>query len=75
MTRLTRNRAAAGLALLLVVLVALEAVLVPHGKPRFPWHELPGYAAAIGLGACVVVVVASKALGRLVLQRPERDDD
>ena len=65
----------AGLALLLVALVVVEAVSVPHEKPRFPWHFVPGYAALIGLGACLVVVLLSKGLGRLVLQRPERADD
>ena len=75
MRRLLTETAVVGLAALLVVLVAIEAVFVPHGKPRFPWHFLPGYAAIIGLGACLVVVLLSKALGRTILQRPERADD
>lgn len=70
-----RDRTVVVLATLLAMLVVVEATLVPHGKPLFPWHHLPGYAALIGLVACLVVVVASKALGRLVLQRPERPDD
>lgn len=65
----------AGLTALLAVLVVVEAVFAPYEKPRFPWHRLPGYAGLIGLGACLVVVVASKALGRIMLQRPERRDD
>ena len=75
MKRLPGDRTVAGLVLVLAVLVVIEAWFLPHGKPRFPWHSLPGYAAGIGLGACVVVVLLSKALGRLVLQRPERADD
>lgn len=63
------------LAGVLAALVVVEATVAPHSAPKFPWHHLPGYAAIIGLGACLIVVVASKALGRLVLQRPERDDD
>lgn len=75
MRRLLTDPTVAGLAVLLVVLVAVEAVFVPHEKPRFPWHLLPGYAALIGVGACLVVVLLSKALGRMILQRPERSDD
>jgi hypothetical protein len=69
------SRAAAVLTALLAVLVAVEALFVPYEKPRFPWHGLPGYSALIGFGACLVVVVASKALGRVMLQRPEPSDD
>jgi hypothetical protein len=75
MRRFVRDPAVAGLSALLVVLAAVEAVFVPHETPRFLWHFVPGYAAMIGLGACVVVVLLSKALGRMVLQRPERADD
>lgn len=60
-----------GLAVVLLALVAIEALWVPHSSPKFPWHHVPGYAAIIGLGACLVVVQLSKALGKWVLQRPE----
>jgi hypothetical protein len=75
MRAVVRDSTVVALAALLAALVVAEATFVPHGKPLFPWHHLPGYAALIGLGACLVVVVGSKALGRLVLQRPERPDD
>ena len=75
MRRLLTDPTAAGLAALLMVLVVVEAAFVPHEKPRFPWHFVPGYAALIGLGACLAVVLLSKALGRMVLQHPERSDD
>ena len=75
MRRPLTDPTAAGLAGVLVVLVVVEAIFVPHGKPRFPWHFVPGYAGLIGLGACLVVVLLSKALGRMILQRPERSDD
>ncbi len=75
MTRVLLDRVVAVLAAALVVLVAIEAVFVPYDKPVFAWHRLPGYAAIIGLGACLVVVAASKALGMLILQRPEQADD
>ena len=75
MRRLLTDPPVVGLTVFLVLLVVVEAVFVPHEKPRFPWHFVPGYAALIGLGACLVVVLLSKALGRMVLQRPERSDD
>jgi hypothetical protein len=70
-----RSRVTLGLTVALVLLTVLEWTLVPHASPRFPWHALPGYAALIGLGACLAVVLLSKALGRWFLQRPERDDE
>lgn len=63
------------LTAVLLVLVAVEALWVPHYSPKFPWHHVPGYAAIIGLGACLLVVQLSKALGKWVLQRPEDPDE
>jgi hypothetical protein len=70
-----KDRVSIAMALVLVALVAVEALFVPHYHPRFPWHHVPGYAAMIGLFACLFVVLLSKALGKALLQRPERDDD
>jgi hypothetical protein len=75
MKRPLRDRTVAGLAAVLAALVIVEAVFAPYEKPLFPWHRLPGYAALIGIGACLVVVVVTKALGRMFLQRPEGPDD
>jgi energy-converting hydrogenase Eha subunit H len=70
-----RERPTLVMAAILLVLVIIEATIAPHYAPKFPWHHLPGYAAIIGLGACLLVVIASKALGKAFLQRPEQDDD
>jgi hypothetical protein len=70
-----KDRATVAMALVLLALVAVEFLAVPHEYPRFPWHHVPGYAAMIGLFACLLVVQLSKALGAWLLQRPERDDD
>jgi hypothetical protein len=70
-----KDRVAIGMAVALLLLVAVEALFTPHDQPRFPWHHLPGYAAIIGLGACIAVVLLSKALGAWLLQRPESDDE
>jgi hypothetical protein len=68
------DRVAIGLGVVLLALVALEATVIPHYHPEFPWHHVPGYSAVIGLVGCVVVVGISKWLGKAFLQRPESDD-
>lgn len=75
MKTVLRERPTLVLAAILLVLVIIEATIAPHHAPKFPWHYLPGYAAIIGLGACLLVVIASKALGKAFLQRPEQGDD
>jgi hypothetical protein len=70
-----KDRVTIGLAVALLLFVAVEALWVPHYHPRFPWHHVPGYAAIIGLFSCIFVVLLSKQLGKWLLQRPERDDD
>lgn len=70
-----KDRVAVSMFVVLLVLVAIEFLFTPHDHPRFPWHHVPGYAAMIGLFACLFVVQLSKALGAWLLQRPERDDD
>jgi hypothetical protein len=71
MRRYLKDRVAVALAAVLVLLVVIEAVLIPHYKPVFPWHFLPGYSAWIGVLGCVLVVQVSKALGKAFLQEPE----
>jgi hypothetical protein len=75
MREAVKDRASLVMAAVLLLLVGIEFLLVPHDYPRFPWHHVPGYAAMIGLFACLIVVQLSKALGAWLLQRPERDDD
>jgi hypothetical protein len=74
MKEFTRDRVAAILAAVLLALVLLEATLIPHYQPKFPWHHVPGYSAAIGLVGCLVVVLASKWVGSRFLQRPDNDE-
>jgi hypothetical protein len=69
-----RDRVTVVLGALLVVLVLLEAFLFPYHDPKFPWHRVPGYSAAIGVVFATVVVLLSKALGEWFLQRPDTDD-
>jgi hypothetical protein len=69
-----KDRVAIGLAGVLLVLVLLEATVIPHYHPEFPWHYLPGYSAMIGLFGCILVVMISKWLGKALLQRPEAEE-
>jgi hypothetical protein len=69
-----KDRVAVSLAVLLVLLVAVEAVFAPREHASFAWH-VPGFAALIGLFASIIVVQLSKTVGKKLLQRPERDDD
>jgi hypothetical protein len=75
MTRLLRDPVILALAGGLIALVLLEATVFGHYSPTSPWHHVPGYAAIIGLGACLVVVIATKALGKGWLQRVVREDE
>jgi hypothetical protein len=68
------DRVAVALAVILLALVALEATVIPHYHPEFPWHYVPGYSAMIGLFGCIVVVMISKWLGKALLQRPEEEE-
>jgi hypothetical protein len=70
-----RDRVAIGLALALAALVVIEVVFVPRDHIAFHWHAVPGYAALIGFGASILIVLISKQLGTWLLQRPVRDDD
>jgi hypothetical protein len=49
----------------------LEALLGDAGAGLPWWHRVPGVQALAGLGGCVLIVVASKRLGKAWLQRPE----
>ncbi len=74
MRELIRDRVFLGLVAVLLMLILLEAVWAPHYNPVFPWHFVPGYAAAIGVAGCLFVVRLSKWLGSNLLQRTVDDD-
>lgn len=63
----------AGLAFFLGV--AAEAIAPAAGEGLGWWHGLPAFFAVYGALGCAVLVLVSKALGKLWLQRPEADDD
>jgi hypothetical protein len=49
--------------------LALPSLLGVHW--HHAWEDLPGFYAWYGGAGCAVIVVASKALGRWLLQKPE----
>ncbi len=57
------------LALVAAGVSLLDLAGHPHGETW--WHHLPGFDLAYGVIGCVVIVLGSKALGKLGLQRPE----
>jgi hypothetical protein len=74
MTEFFKDRVTLVLAAVLLLLVLLEATVIPHYHPEFPWHYVPGYSAVIGLFGCIFVVMISKWLGKVLLQRPEEEE-
>jgi len=57
------RRAAVATACLAAVAVLVDILLGTS--------HVPGYSAAIGLFGCIVIVLASKWLGAVLIQRPE----
>ena len=55
-----------------VVLVALEWSPLSEAHGHHWWHVLPGFDLLYGLAGCVAIVLVSKALGAVWLQRDER---
>lgn len=55
--------------ILLVLLVILDLFIEKH--PHYGWENLFGAYALYGFFACVVIVIVSKLLGKLWLQKPE----
>ena len=61
---------AAGL-LLLAATHVLGRLAGPGEHAAAGWRALPAFDFAFGLVGCVAIVLVSKALGRLGLQKPE----
>lgn len=55
--------------LLLFILVLLDLSVEKH--PHYGWEKLFGAYALYGFFSCVIIVIFSKLLGKLWLQKPE----
>ena len=53
----------------LLILLIIEFFV--HKHPYFPWEKWPGFYAAFGFVACVVLVIAAKYILRPLVKRPE----
>ena len=68
-------------AWIVLAVVALAEVLVVNvlhlAHPHFWFEKLPAFGSLYGLISCLLIIVVSKALGRLLLVRREDyyDDD
>lgn len=58
-----------------LTLIALAEILAPRLFPKdhahFWFEDLPAWGSGYGLLSCVVIIIASKLLGKLWLVRPE----
>lgn len=65
-------RAALRVSLLFVILAEVAVVHYLHlGHPYFWFESLPGFASLYGFFSCVVIIFASKWLGKLFISRRE----
>ncbi|MGB2727075.1 MAG: hypothetical protein WBD09_01185 [Halobacteriota archaeon] len=53
------------------VLAGILAQLFLHLHPHFWWEKIPVFSAIYGFIGCIVIIVASKALGHYWLQKEE----
>lgn len=56
------------------VLLALTVVIdffLPRPYLHFVWDKIPGFSAVYGFISCILIIVVSKALGKLWLSKPE----
>ena len=60
---------AVSIVLTLVVMVALDLLADPHSDGW--WHQLPGFDLFFGFLGCAGIVIVSKVLGKVWLQREE----
>lgn len=51
--------------------LVLELVFRHAAHPVYPWHSAPAFDLVYGFLGCALIVVASKALGRARVQKPE----
>jgi len=59
------------ISIFVVIMAGILAMLFLHLHPHFWWEEIPVFSAVYGFVGCVVIIVASKALGHRWLQKEE----
>ncbi len=71
--RLTRIKRLFYVVLALIVVVEIVAPLLVHGdhEHHFPFEGWPAFGSLYGLISCVLIILVSKAIGKLWLMRKE----
>ncbi len=59
------------LSYIALFIVVLADFLVPRHHVSFFWDGIPGFSALFGLVSCVLIIVISKAIGRVLLMKKE----
>ncbi|MGY6708729.1 MAG: hypothetical protein ACXIVF_10415 [Rhizobiaceae bacterium] len=54
-----------------LALVVILDFLIPSGYDRFWWETVGGFGALYGFISCTLIIVVSKLLGKVFLNRPE----
>ncbi len=57
--------------LVLGLSIVLDFITMMRDHPVFWWHRVPGFDAAFGIVACLMIIKGSKALAKHWLQRHE----
>ncbi len=60
--------------IIVFILISLGAdLLIPHHTEHtfFWWHKLPGFELIYGFIGCVVIIIVSKFIGQIWLQKKE----
>ncbi|MCK4738706.1 MAG: hypothetical protein KAT46_02040 [Deltaproteobacteria bacterium] len=58
------------LYVLMVVFIIWDVLMERHHM-IFPWDYVPGFSALYGFVSCVLIIVISKIIGKLWLQKKE----
>ncbi len=59
------------IGIFLSILAGILVHLFLHPHPHFWWEEIPVFSAIYGFIGCIVIIIASKALGHYLLQKEE----
>jgi hypothetical protein len=59
------------IAYAVLALTVVVDFFLPRHHPHFFWDSVPGFSAAFGFIACILIIVVSKAFGRFWVARSE----
>lgn len=59
------------IAYAMMVFFIVYDVFMHRHHEYFFWDKIPGFSSALGFVACVLIIVVSKAIGKIWLQRKD----